>query len=253
MFIFTGEMSVVSHPATRRAIMGRQRSCCWIPWIFHLREFTPSGVRPIRIRKPSVMAAYYWTSFLFKNGYPVFDWIWLGLGEDGHTASIFPDQIGLWTSKRPCVVARHPQTGQKRITITGGVINAAHRVAFLVAGKSKSKVVNEIVMKEGDYLDYPAFYVAPHSGHTLSGTWIWRPPAGCNPPKLPNQWNPDLQCPIPRSLNPVPISRPRFPLPIWKHRCHVKSRRFLFVSIERFHRYSPVHQISLQWHEGVPR
>ncbi len=98
-----------------------------------------------------------------ENGFPVFDWIWLGLGEDGHTVSIFPDQIGLWNSRRPCVVARHPQTGQKRITITGGVINAAHRVAFLVAGKSKSKVVNEIVMKEGNYLDYPAFYVSPRS------------------------------------------------------------------------------------------
>ena len=100
-----------------------------------------------------------------RNGYPVFDWIWLGLGEDGHTASIFPDQIGQWTSKKPCVVAKQPQTGQKRISITGGVINAAHRVAFLVAGKSKSSVVNEIVMKEGNYLDYPAFYVAPHSGY----------------------------------------------------------------------------------------
>ena len=99
-----------------------------------------------------------------KNGYPVFDWIWLGLGEDGHTVSIFPDQIGMWNSKRKCVVAMHPETGQKRVTITGGVINAAKRVAFLVAGKSKSKVVNEIVMKEGAYLDYPAFYVAPQSG-----------------------------------------------------------------------------------------
>lgn len=100
-----------------------------------------------------------------KNGYPVFDWVWLGLGTDGHTASIFPDQIGLWNSKRPCVVARHPETGQKRVSINGGVINAARRVAFLVAGQEKSRVVNEIVMKEGNYLDYPAFYVAPHSGN----------------------------------------------------------------------------------------
>lgn len=104
-------------------------------------------------------------SLPLKNGFPVFDWIWLGLGADGHTASIFPDQIGLWNSKRPCVVARHPETGQKRISINGGVINAARRVAFLVAGQDKSNVVNEIVMKEGDYLSYPAFYVAPHSGY----------------------------------------------------------------------------------------
>ena len=62
------------------------------------------------------------------------------------------------------MVAEHPKTGQKRISITGGVINTARRVAFLVAGESKSHVVNEIVMKEGVYLDYPAFYVAPQSG-----------------------------------------------------------------------------------------
>lgn len=98
-----------------------------------------------------------------QNGFPVFDWIWLGLGEDGHTASIFPHQIGYWKSDKTCVVADHPESGQKRITLTGGVINAARRVAFLVAGESKSKVVNDIVMKEGDYLDYPAFYVAPDS------------------------------------------------------------------------------------------
>ena len=38
-------------------------------------------------------------------------------------------------------------------------------MAFLVAGGSKSNVVNEIVMKEGRYLEYPAFYVSPHSGN----------------------------------------------------------------------------------------
>jgi 6-phosphogluconolactonase len=98
------------------------------------------------------------------NGYPVFDWVWLGLGEDGHTASIFPHELHLWKSEKPCVVARHPVTGQKRITVTGGVINQARRVAFLVSGKTKSKVVNEIVMKEGDYHLYPAFYVHPDPG-----------------------------------------------------------------------------------------
>lgn len=99
-----------------------------------------------------------------ENGLPVFDWIWLGLGEDGHTASIFPHQIDLWNAKELCVVATHPVTGQKRVSITGTVINAARRVTMLVTGKSKSPVVNSIVMKEGDYLDYPAFYINPNSG-----------------------------------------------------------------------------------------
>jgi len=99
-----------------------------------------------------------------EEGYPVFDWVWLGMGDDGHTVSIFPGQEKLWHSPEPCVVSEHPGTGQRRITITGGVINAARRVAFLVAGQSKSKAVNEIVMKEGRYLEYPAFHVAPASG-----------------------------------------------------------------------------------------
>lgn len=100
-----------------------------------------------------------------ENGIPVFDWIWLGLGEDGHTLSIFPSEIELWGAEEPCVVATHPETGQKRITLTGGLINAARRVSFIATGKSKSGIINEIVMKEGNYLDYPAFYVAPHSGN----------------------------------------------------------------------------------------
>ncbi len=100
-----------------------------------------------------------------ENGLPRFDWIWLGLGEDGHTASIFPNQIELMGAETPCVVATHPETGQKRISLSGTVINAAKRVSFIATGERKSHVVNEIVMKEGSYLDYPAFYVDPASGN----------------------------------------------------------------------------------------
>lgn len=100
-----------------------------------------------------------------ENGVPVFDWIWLGLGDDGHTASIFPHQIDLWSAAAPCVVATHPRTGQQRISMTGNLINAARRVSFIVTGENKSKIVNEIVMKEGSYMEYPAFYVAPTSAN----------------------------------------------------------------------------------------
>jgi len=103
-----------------------------------------------------------------RNGFPVFDWIWLGLGPDGHVASIFPDRLELMKSDRTCVVTRHPDTGQKRITVTGGVINNARRLAFLVSGSNKSRVVNEIVMKEGRFLEYPAYYVS-----LIDGTAEW--------------------------------------------------------------------------------
>ncbi len=111
-----------------------------------------------------------------EKGAPVFDWIWLGLGEDGHTASIFPHQINLWNAVAPCVVATHPQTGQKRISITGNLINAARRVSFIVTGENKSQIVNEIVMKEGCYMEYPAFYVAPASGNL---EWFFDQDATC--------------------------------------------------------------------------
>jgi 6-phosphogluconolactonase len=132
--------------------------------------FPEERIHPIRGEEDPEEEAGRYSRLLLErlpeeNGFPVFDWIWLGLGADGHTASIFPHQIELWKSERPCVVADHPESGQKRISITGGVINAARRVAFLVSGKSKSSVVNEIVMKEGRYLEYPAFYVTPESGN----------------------------------------------------------------------------------------
>ena len=99
------------------------------------------------------------------DGVPVFDWVWLGLGSDGHTASIFPEQITLWKSEEPCEVAIHPKTGQHRVSITGGVINAARRVTFIATGSEKAPVVQEILMKEGNCMDYPAFYVDPASDY----------------------------------------------------------------------------------------
>jgi len=100
-----------------------------------------------------------------EDGFPVFDWVWLGLGSDGHTASIFPHQIAMWKSDQPCVVGTHPETGQHRISITGGVINAARRVTFIATGEEKAPVVQEILMKEGNFMDYPAFYVHPASDY----------------------------------------------------------------------------------------
>jgi 6-phosphogluconolactonase len=99
------------------------------------------------------------------GGFPVFDWLWLGLGSDGHTASIFPHQIELWNAESNCVIATHPESGQKRISLSGGVINAARRVSFLATGQEKALIIKNILMKEGDYLEYPAFYVNPGSDH----------------------------------------------------------------------------------------
>lgn len=98
---------------------------------------------------------------------PQFDLVILGMGDDGHTASIFPHEIELWDAKENCAVAVHPDSGQRRITITGKIINNSMEVAFLVTGAGKAEKVEEIMKKEGDYVTYPASLVAPKSGQLV--------------------------------------------------------------------------------------
>jgi len=62
-----------------------------------------------------------------KNGFPEFNWIYLGMGADGHTASLFPNAPTLEEKKEICVVAEHPETGQKRVSLTLPVINNANQ------------------------------------------------------------------------------------------------------------------------------
>lgn len=99
-----------------------------------------------------------------NNGFPEFDWIFLGMGADGHTASLFPNAPTLKEMKSICVVAEHPETGQKRISLTVPVINNAKRVSFLVAGKEKAKVLKEILEKGDSPLPYPASMINPENG-----------------------------------------------------------------------------------------
>jgi len=101
-----------------------------------------------------------------REGLPVFDQIILGMGEDGHTASIFPSNRELLTSNNICEVAIHPVSRQKRITITGKVINNADAITFLVTGRSKSRTIGQIFRKE---YDYPASEIQPSNGIV---TWL---------------------------------------------------------------------------------
>ena len=103
-----------------------------------------------------------------QNETPVFDIMMLGMGDDGHTASIFPHEIDLWDSPQNCVVATHPESGQKRVSVTGKVINAARHVVFLVTGENKAEKVEEIVKYPVEAeKKYPAARVQPKSGNLI--------------------------------------------------------------------------------------
>ena len=103
-----------------------------------------------------------------ENGWPQFDLILLGMGDDGHTASIFPDQMELLVSEQICEVAVHPVTGQKRVTLTGKVINNAQKVCFLVTGSNKVDRMAEIWNNNEKANLLPAAHIHPKSGNL---TW----------------------------------------------------------------------------------
>lgn len=108
---------------------------------------------------------------------PVFDIIILGLGEDGHTASIFPDQLELFEYEKSCAVTQHPITGQKRITITGNVLNNANQIFFLVTGENKAMRISEIMNDNEAAKLLPAYYISPKNGELI---WFLDEPAAAN-------------------------------------------------------------------------
>ena len=109
------------------------------------------------------------------NGIPQFDLIILGLGEDGHTASIFPENISLFYSDKLFETSQHPVTGQKRITATGKLINNAKEVCFLATGISKAEKVAQILEKSDDWDTLPASLVNPAQGKLV---WLLDKAAG---------------------------------------------------------------------------
>jgi 6-phosphogluconolactonase len=102
-----------------------------------------------------------------KNTIPRFDLMMLGLGDDGHTVSIFPGSLHLFMSDKLCVVSVNPYSKQKRITVTGQVINQAKTVIFLVTGESKAEMVARIIEKKDGYDNLPASRVIPEDGELI--------------------------------------------------------------------------------------
>jgi len=99
-----------------------------------------------------------------REGLPLFDLIILGLGEDGHTASIFPSDATVMESERICEVVSHPLSMQKRITLTGRIINNAYKVTFIVTGRKKAEIVKKIINKCPSVQNLPAFRIVPVYG-----------------------------------------------------------------------------------------
>jgi 6-phosphogluconolactonase len=118
---------------------------------------------------PAAAAADYERALIAALGAPPrFDVVLLGMGPDGHTASLFPDSPALgdtahWVVANP-VTSPLVHGTTTRITLTAPAINAARRVRFLVAGADKAAALAHVLAGPRDPTRYPSQRVAPESG-----------------------------------------------------------------------------------------
>ncbi|WP_420238804.1 6-phosphogluconolactonase [Telmatobacter bradus] len=118
---------------------------------------------------PEVAAARYESelrnSFRLEGAeLPCFDVLALGMGPDGHTASIFPNTEAIY-NLTSLVTANHvPQKETWRLTLTWPVINQAREVFFLISGKDKAETVRSVWMGERDVDRLPSQLIRPAGG-----------------------------------------------------------------------------------------
>ena len=122
---------------------------------------------------PETAAAQYETTLrhlttAVPGQWPRLDLVLLGMGDDGHTASLFPDTASLTEQTRWVIPSTSPQGTRARVTLTLGVINHASVVLFLVAGRNKAAVVRRVLeQRPGDPGPYPAALIRPETGRLL--------------------------------------------------------------------------------------
>ena len=104
---------------------------------------------------------------LGEGEFPVFDMIVLGIGNDGHTASLFPGHKALEETQRLVVAVRGGDPRVSRLTMTLPVLNHGRQIVFMVSGKGKSPILKTLFENRKDLL--PAQRVRPFQGEM---TWL---------------------------------------------------------------------------------
>jgi len=134
----------------------------------------PANIFPIPAENPDASAAaetYEQTLRKFfavgPGEFPRFDLILLGMGPDGHTASLFPETSALQAKSRLVVANWVEKLKASRITFTLPVLNAARCVAFLVSGADKAAVLHEVLEGDGPAEKYPSKLVRPSEGKLI--------------------------------------------------------------------------------------
>lgn len=116
------------------------------------------------------------------SGFPILDCILLGIGDDVHTASLFPQTVALRETSRWTVANHVPQLNTWRVTLTAPFINAARHVAFLLSGAAKQAALQTVWHGPVDPQQYPAQLIQPTQGEL----WFLADQAAVESVKLPH-------------------------------------------------------------------
>ena len=158
--IFWGDERYVpsTHPDSNQLMVGQ----AWLNKV----EIPAENIHPMDTsgKDPNQDASKYEAQlqqfFQTKPGkFPAFDLILLGMGDDGHTASLFPHTEALKVRDR--LIAVGNKDGQPRLTFAIPLINKAKCVMFLVAGANKRSALKEVFATQGDETQYPSRSIDP--------------------------------------------------------------------------------------------
>jgi len=139
--------------------------------LFRRIDIPESNLHRIRPEKGGALAAAHEYELELKRFFdlreeqpPRFDLIFLGLGEDGHTASLFPGSAALPARSRLVTAVRVEKLHTFRITLTLAVLNHAACVIFLVSGQGKAAILRRVLGEKPTGASLPAQEVQPETG-----------------------------------------------------------------------------------------
>ena len=162
IFFFLGDERYV--PATDPA-----NNCRMINKVlFEPLQINASQIFPVDTSLPPETAAQKYMEAInrhFNGGEPCFDLVLLGLGDNSHTASLFPFTTILHESSPGVKAVFLPEQQVYRISFTAPLINKAHNIAFLVYGDLKAQAVQNIIAGERDIEKFPGQLIQPESGN----------------------------------------------------------------------------------------
>ncbi len=101
----------------------------------------------------------------FFHGFPAFDLILLGMGADGHTASLFPHSAALQETNKIAIANRVEKLETTRFTFTFPTINNASNVIFLVGGEEKAETLSKVLHGEFQPEEFPSQNIRPANGN----------------------------------------------------------------------------------------